>query len=76
MLAVRSIDNLFDQTRRYPQDVLIMGHHAYDKAQVELLSRCCCSRAAAALAFLLMLLLLCYFHAVTSMLLLGCLLLP
>ena len=33
MLAIRSIDNLFDSTRLYPQNQLIMGHHAYDKAQ-------------------------------------------
>jgi hypothetical protein len=33
MLAVRSLDGLLEETRRFPAGQLIMGHHAYDKAQ-------------------------------------------
>ena len=33
MLAIRPLDHLFEHTRKHPSDQLIMGHHAYDKAQ-------------------------------------------
>lgn len=33
MLAIRPLDGLFERTRRHPADQLLMGHHAYDKAQ-------------------------------------------